>query len=101
MIELPEIPAYSGKTEFISGQQLDGDTSTSWQLQFYAKEEANDVCKWYYDALSMYNWKMLDHSELSCTARSKSGGRASIMVNSVDHNGMGSMVTIMYHRPNS
>jgi hypothetical protein len=101
IIDLPEIPSYSGKTEFISGEELDGAQSTSYRLRFYAKEEPTEVGKWYVDALSMYSWKLLDHGPTTCTARSKSGSQATVTVNQTLHKGMSSVVTIMYYRPSS
>jgi len=101
IIDLPDIPTYSGKTEFISGEQLDGPKSTSYRIRFYAKEEPDEVGKWYNDALSMYSWKMLDHTNRTCTARSKNGGMASVTVNPCLHKGMASVVTISYNHPSS
>jgi len=101
IIDLPDIPNYSGKTEFISGEELDGPKGTSYRLRFYAKEDPDEVGKWYNDALSMYSWKMLDHTTRTCTARSKNGGQATVIVNPCLHKGMASVVTISYNHPNS
>jgi len=101
MIDLPDIPNYSGKTEFISGDELEGPKGVSYRLKFYAKEDADEVGKWYNDALSMYSWKMVDHSPHTCTARSKSGSQATVTVNPCAHKGMASIVTINLNRPNS
>jgi hypothetical protein len=68
---------------------------------FYAKESPDDVGKWYNDALSMYNWTMLDHTTRTCTARNRGGGQATVTVNPTLHPGMSSIVSIMYTRPNS
>lgn len=103
MIELPDLPSYSGKTTFIRGHQLDGDKETSYRLMFYAKDTPDEVRNFYSNVFSMYNWKMIDHSGPTITAAAKNGGRATVSITKADraHKDQGSIVVIMYRRPNS
>jgi hypothetical protein len=103
MIELPDLPSYSGKTTFIRGHQLDGNKETSYQLTFYAKETPDEVKNFYNNVFSMYNWTMIDHSAATMTAAAKNGGQATVSITKADraHKDQGSIVVILYRRPNS
>ncbi len=80
MVDLPGIPSYPGKAQFLSGQTLSTDQGSCTFESFAIDSAADKVGKFYTDALSSNDWKKMDGNKASITASNKSGARATVGV---------------------
>jgi hypothetical protein len=62
-VEIPNLPAYSGRAKFIEGLRYPNDTSGQRLGMTYAvPEDADQVLDWYRTALKNYSWNVLNFS---------------------------------------
>jgi len=99
VMELPDVPHYSGKSQFLDGEELTGDGNVSYQMRFLTNEKPEDVAAWYANALPMYNWKTLDQSRSNLTARNKRGALVTINAQRSGKKDLPTMVNLCYTQP--
>jgi len=58
-VELPDVPAYTGKATFVGGTQYPDDPAAKRTgLIYLVHEEDSEVLQWYQNSLASYQWKV-------------------------------------------
>ena len=94
---IKNLPDYTGKAKFFSGNTLKTNIGPQFQQQFIAMETPNQVIDWYKTALSSYKWEVQSSEENAVTGKMADGARISIIVNPYHRPDGRSMVTINYN----
>lgn len=80
--ELPQLPSYSGKLKFLRGYtQPTGKGWTVYHIKYLTQEDPIKVKGWYENALSMYQWKILNSAGQTITANHKDGHMCTLIFN--------------------
>lgn len=94
---IKNLPDYTGKAKFFSGNTLKTSIGPQYQQQFIAMETPGQVIDWYKSALSSYKWEVQSSEENAVTGKMADGARISIIVNPYHRPDGRSMVTINYN----
>jgi len=82
--DLPQLPAYSGKSKFQNGTvQSNAEGWTVYTMNILAEEKPEEVRNWYQNAFNMYQWKIPSSAPLTLSAEQKNGNSCYIMVNPI------------------
>ena len=60
-IEIPNMPAYPGRTQYQGGHIVEVPGANTYTMTFLATDPPSRVREWYIQALSGYNWKQTIH----------------------------------------
>ena len=95
--ELPQLPAYSGKSKFENGAvRSNAEGWTVYTMSILAQERPEEVRNWYHNAFSMYQWKIPSSANLTISAEQKNGNTCCIMVNPIREPNYKSRVRLTY-----
>lgn len=88
-VDLPDLPAYTGKSKFISGSVEQGSKGgPRYQMVFETEEPQNQVIDWYENVFRMYKWTDIQKSHSSISATHKDGHFASIATDALINPGV-------------
>jgi hypothetical protein len=96
-LDLPQLPAYSGKSKFINGSVQ--PTEKGWiayKMSYLTKENPDQVRDWYHNTFSMYQWKILHAKEQTITANHRDGHICTIVVNNSNRKGYKTELGVYY-----
>jgi hypothetical protein len=98
--ELPQLPAYSGKSKFLRGwlHSTEGGL-TNYQLNYLTKEPPSAVKDWYQGTFNSCQWKTIHAGRQSLNANNKDGYTCTIMVNDSKVPGYLAQLRIYYSLP--
>lgn len=83
-VDLPDLPAYSGKSKFVGGYvEAGAKGGTRYDMTFEAEESESQILDWYDNVFRMYKWKKIDRAQTSVSASHKEGHYATVSTNSV------------------
>ena len=95
--ELPQLPSYSGKLKFLRGYiQPTGKGWTVYHVSFMTPEEPLKVKDWYENALTMYQWKILNSAGQTITANHKDGHMCTLIFNPCTKPGFRTRMGLFY-----
>ena len=57
-VDLPNLPTYTGHSQFTNGIVQEHELGTTWTQYFAVKEETKDVVDWYSQVLGMQQWQI-------------------------------------------
>ncbi len=83
-VDLPDLPAYTGKAKFVMGNvEQSAKGGPRYSMVFEAEEPQSQVIEWYDNVFRMYKWKNIDRATSSVSATHKDGHFASISTDSI------------------
>ena len=83
-VDLPDLPAFTGKAKFVTGTiEQSSKGGPRYQMTFEAEEPQAQVIDWYDNVFRMYKWKDIKRSSSAVSATHKEGHFASISTDSV------------------
>lgn len=87
-VDLPDLPAFTGKARFVTGTVEQGSKGgPRYSMVFEAEEPQNQVIDWYDNVFRMYKWNNIQKSASSVSATHKEGHFASVSTDSVVRTG--------------
>jgi hypothetical protein len=96
-VDIPNMPAYPGKTLYRTGHVLEGDTATTYSMNFLTTDKPEKVRDWYNSAMNGYNWNQtMAPSKTKLGGMDKSGNLLRITVGNTNVPTYQSSVTITY-----
>lgn len=102
MPALPNVPAYTGKATFITGQVIPNQQVGNAYLVIFSTRETEDQVKtWYRGALTQAGWTLGNSPATArvISAIDKDGHRCSLSINRGRTQGQGAIVTLSYTEP--
>jgi len=86
--ELPQLPAYSGKSKFFHGYSQPTEKGwTNYQLTYLCKESPDDVKNWYQNAFNSYQWRTLRAAPQTLSANHKDGHICTVTIQKANEQG--------------
>ncbi len=83
-VDLPDLPAYSGKSKFVRGYvEAAAKGGTRYDLTFEAEESQSQILDWYDNVFRMYKWTQIERRDSSVSALHKEGHYAVISTNPI------------------
>ncbi|MBX9951387.1 MAG: hypothetical protein K2Y39_19620 [Candidatus Obscuribacterales bacterium] len=83
-VDLPDLPAYTGKAKFVSGSvEQSSKGGPRYAMVFEAQEPEGQVLDWYEGVFRMYKWGRISRTGSSIAASHKDGHYASIQSDQV------------------
>ncbi|MBZ0187147.1 MAG: hypothetical protein K8F91_12945 [Candidatus Obscuribacterales bacterium] len=96
-MELPDLPAYTGQSQFISGLMYPNKPGgAAISMRYMAKEDAGTVSQWYADTLKANSWKTAKATNDSSIRAQKGGNGVTIRVTPAKKSGFKSEMKISY-----
>lgn len=90
-VDLPDLPTFTGKARFMSGNVEQGAKGgPRYSMIFEAEEPQSQVVEWYDNVFRMYKWKNIQKSTSSVSAMHKDGHFASVSTNAIARPGASS-----------
>lgn len=88
-VDLPDMPAYTGKAKFVTGTvEQSAKGGPRYSMVFEAEEPQSQVIDWYDNVFRMYKWTGIQKSTSSVSASHKEGHFASIQTDEVVRTGV-------------
>lgn len=94
--QLPDVPQYSGQTQFLNGvlsPNARGGVQITYNLA--ARESKQAVIQWYQEALKMYRWELVQVNSSTLSVR-KGGNFLNVMVAPANRAGMQSDIMLSF-----
>ena len=83
-VDLPDLPAYTGKARFVTGTvEQAAKGGPRYAMVFEAEEPQSQVIDWYDNVFRMYKWKSIQKNTSSVSASHKEGHFASVSTDAV------------------
>jgi hypothetical protein len=96
---LQDLPAYTGKYKFQRGHVQQTESGhVVYQVNLLAKENPDEVKKWYQAALDMWQWKTTHSSPQAITALHKDNHTCTIIINPAVEPGYATDIGIYYNQ---
>jgi len=99
-VELPDIPEFSGKHQFLGGDFSVMKTGNSYNMSFSANETKQQILQWYGDALRNNKWQNIFQSDHNVGGK-KNGNSCNIMVSDAHFAHARSLISISYYAENN
>lgn len=97
--ELPQLPAYSGKSKFFQGYVQPTERGwVTYQLSYYVKEAPRDVRDWYQNAFNSYQWTTMRAGAQSLSANHKDGHICTVTINTTKEPGYQTQLALFYNQ---
>lgn len=78
-VDLPELPAYTGKSRFTNGYvESDAKGGPRYSMVFSAQEPESQILDWYENVFRMYKWNGVKRDGSSVSGSHKQGHYASV-----------------------
>ncbi len=83
-VDLPDLPAYTGKAKFVQGTvEQSAKGGPRYAMVFEAEEPQSQIIDWYDNVFRMYKWASIKKAASSVTATHKEGHYASVSTDAV------------------
>jgi len=97
-VEIPNMPSYPGKTQYLNGKVLEVPGANTYTMSFLAMDPPSRVRDWYIQALSSYDWKQTMHpTPTLVSAMAKDGSGLTVSISETGTAPFKSQVMVMYH----
>jgi hypothetical protein len=97
--DLPQLPAYSGKSKFLQGCLQPTERGwTNYQMSYLAKEAPLEVKDWYQNVFNSYQWKTIHAGQQSLSANHKDGHVCTVIVNNATEAGYRTQLRVYYNQ---
>ncbi len=83
-VDLPDLPAYTGKARFVTGSvENSSKGGPKYSFCFEADEKKDQILEWYENVFRMYKWPKVTKTESSIEAKHKDGHYATVMTSTL------------------